>query len=555
MKYDVCVFGGCSLDRIFYQKIDGTYNEQADTIAPGGKGANQAVAASKAGAKTTIITKIGKDDIGRDILSNLSFYNVNISNVEEIDGLDNDYSDIYINIKDKDNDIKRYSGAINSFTPDMIDNYRDVLLSSKIIVCQLKIPKEVTIKLINFCHEHKKTLILTPCRPEKLSVTDQDNLDLIDKIGIITCNKKECQTIFNSDNIEECVKKYPNKLIVTLGSEGLIYHNGKRFVRMPAIETDVVDTTGAGDTLNGNLSAYLAKGMDLKHALRKAMYASAMKLMMKTAQAGMPYLSDLETFIQNKRNKHFEYRDELNFITEQIKYAYESVKYSVYSVKSKKDHTLVTDMDLEIEKYLINKIKEKYPNDNFVTEETYSNNELQNRSWIIDPIDGTIHFIKKDGYFGIQLAFYDESEIKFSVIYLPEKNELFYCGKGLGTFVNNEKILPTDDSPIEQSIVEFSGSINKKYEVKKMCFDKLMNNEGLKVADVLFINCASLAYANLVMKRTDALIISTTDPWDVMPGEFMTKECDYKVIYLDADKSVRLVTKSQEIIDMLLPKE
>lgn len=88
-----------------------------------------------------------------------------------------------------------------------------------------------------------------------------------------------------------------------------------------------------------------------------------------------------------------------------------------------------------------------------------------------------------------------------------------------------------------------------------MCFEKIMNNEGLKVADVLFINCASLAYTNLVMKRTDALIISTTDPWDVMPGEFMTKECDYKVIYLDADKSVRLVTKSQEIIDMLLPKE
>ena len=376
MKYDVCVFGGCSLDQTFFQNMDGSYDEMPNSIAPGGKGANQAVAASRAGAKTTIITRIGKDNIGETILENLKFNLVDTSNVDIVEGLQNDYANIYINIKDKDNDIQRVSGAINSFTVDMIEKYKDALLNSKIIVCQLKVPKEVTEELINFCHENDKILILTPCRPEKLSINDEKNLELIDKISIITCNRKECQTIFGTDDIESCVKKYPNKLIVTLGSEGLMYFNGERIIKMPAIETDVIDTTGAGDTLNGNLSAFLSEGLDLQHALRKAMYASTMKLTTKTAQQGMPYRDDLEEFILSKRNDKFEYSKELALALKMVKEAYYKVKYnSNLKIHSKADTTLVTDADLIIEKYLLGEITKQFPNDNFVTEENYPNNE------------------------------------------------------------------------------------------------------------------------------------------------------------------------------------
>ena len=173
-------------------------------------------------------------------------------------------------------------------------------------------------------------MILTPCRPEKLSYKNESDRELLDKISIITCNKKECETIFETNNIEDCVKKYPNKLIVTLGSDGLMYYNGKRIIHMPAINIDVVDTTGAGDTLNGNLSAFLANGMDLQHALRKAMYASTMKLTQKTAQAGMPYLEDLELFIRNIRNKNFKYREELNLGLTEIKRAYEERNIKIF---------------------------------------------------------------------------------------------------------------------------------------------------------------------------------------------------------------------------------
>lgn len=552
MKYDICVFGGCSLDQTYYQKIDGTYNETPDLISPGGKGANQAVAAAKAGAKTTIISRIGKDDIGDKIINNLTFFGVDTSNIEIENGLSNDYGNIYINLKDKDNEIKRFNGAINSFTKEMVEKYKDVLLNSKIIVCQLKIPKEVTEELINFCHKNKKILILTPCRPDRLSITDPNNIKLIDKISIITCNKQECMTMFNTENIEECVKKYPNKLIVTLGAEGLIYYNGKRIIKMPAIETEIVDTTGAGDTLNGNLSAFLAKGMDLKHALRKAMYASTMKLKVKSAQTGMPFLEDLEIFIRNYRNKDFTYNKELNLILNKIKYAYERVKYKPFEIREKFDSTLVTDTDIEIENYLIDQIKEVYPNDNFLTEEHYPDNKLINRTWIIDPIDGTNHYIKKDGFWGIQLAFYDKEKTRFSVIYLPERKELFYAAENIGVFKNNEKILEIESSPLEYSVIEFGGSISKSFETKEKCLKKLIKDNKLQVANIYHVNSSCISYTNLIQGKTDALILATNKPWDIMPGEFMAQECGIKTSHIDVANNVRLLTNNEEIEKLII---
>ena len=294
MKYDICIFGGCSVDLMFYEKEDGTYNKSPDKIVPGGKASNQAVAASRAGAKVTIITRIGKDKIGETIYNNLKYNEVDTSNIEMIPNLKNDFSEIYIDLETKDNEIIRNNSAINSFTIDMIDKYKDILLSSKLVASQLKVPKDVSDYLINFCYENNKPIIVTPCNPDKLS------LDLIDKISIITANQKECEAIFNTSNIEECVTKYPNKLIVTLGKEGVIYHDGTNIVRLPAILSDnLKDTTGAGDTFNGNLAYCLTHGYSLKDAIVRSQYASSMKVQVPTAQAGMPDKEELDEYIED----------------------------------------------------------------------------------------------------------------------------------------------------------------------------------------------------------------------------------------------------------------
>lgn len=302
MKYDVCVFGGCSLDLTFFADMNGKYRKEPDVIAPGGKGSNQAVAASRAGSRTTIITKLGNDEIGRTILDNLEKNNVDVSNVDIVSKLNNDAAYIFINETDKDNDIKRVTGAIDSFTPDMIDKFSNVLINSKIVMGQMKAPKDVCARLINFCYENKIPLIITPCRPKKIFIGDEGNLDLINKITYITCNRDECIAMFGTDDFESVVSKYPNKIIITLGSEGLIYSNGRNIVHLPAPQKDVVvDTTGAGDTFAGNFASFISQGFSFEDAVDKAQYASSMKIREKTAQAGMPYIDELNVFYNSHK--------------------------------------------------------------------------------------------------------------------------------------------------------------------------------------------------------------------------------------------------------------
>ena len=297
---DITVLGGCSLDQIFYQNQDGSWNDKADIYSAGGKGSNQAVAASRAGASVRIISRLKNDSIGSVILDNLKLNGIDTSCVELVDDIENDTTKIYINKDDRDNEMHRQDDAINSFTPDMIDKYKDQLLSSKLVLAQTKVKKELVIRLIDFCHKYSIPIIITPSKPKKLSITDDyKTKELIDKINYITCNKEECQILFGTDNIEECVTNYPNKLIVTLGRNGVIYHDGNKIIKIPAIKgVKVVDTVGAGDTFCGNFAASLINGCELKEAIYRAQIAAEIKIGQKSAQDGMPYKEQLDEYIK-----------------------------------------------------------------------------------------------------------------------------------------------------------------------------------------------------------------------------------------------------------------
>lgn len=296
--YDVCVVGGASLDRTFRQKIpNGEFEHVCQN--PGGKGSNQAVAAARAGVKVAFISKLGSDIIGEDIVINMVKNHV-APFTKFVVGLNNDLCDAYVSY-DGENELKRQTGAINAFDIDLIETFSNVIQKSTVVMMQLKAKKEFSAYLINYCHKIGKPIILTPCRPEKLVITEKENRDLIDKVSYITCNQKECETIFGTKDIESCVAKYPNKLIVTLGNSGLMYHDGEKIVKIKAIKVkNIVDTTGAGDTLAGNFAALISKGIPLRTALEKASCASAIKIQHETAQKGMPMKAERDKLYETE---------------------------------------------------------------------------------------------------------------------------------------------------------------------------------------------------------------------------------------------------------------
>ena len=305
MIYDICVIGGCALDQTFFSDNEGNYPSKPQVVVPGGKASNQAVAASRAGAKVTIITRLGKDDIGEQILDNLANNRVRTDNVEMIEGLDNDVANIYVEKRKKDRKIQRIIGAIDSFSIDMIERNKKIILGSKVVVAQMKAPKEFSVALINFCYDNNVPIVITPCTPIKLSIDEPGNKELIDKISLITCNKEECEKMFETKDIESCIKQYPNKLIVTEGNNGIRYYDGKNIVHIDAPKIDnIEDTTGAGDTFCGNLVVNLVVYKNsLYDSIYKAQFAASMKLMKKTAQAGMPYKEELEQYIKEYNMK------------------------------------------------------------------------------------------------------------------------------------------------------------------------------------------------------------------------------------------------------------
>lgn len=297
MEKYIVVFGGASLDCI-YKETEKGYLDEPTEIAFGGKGANQAIAASRSGYNVKIITCVANDEFGRKMLKNLSNNGVDVTCAELIDGIQNDIGRINVSLNGE-NEIIRKTGAINAFSTSLVDNYAEIIKNAQMVVAQYKIPKEVSEYLIDFCYKNNVKIVVTPCRPDRLSIKEEKNKEIIDKITYITCNEKEAKIVFDNENIEEIVSKYPNKLIVTLGEKGAIFHNGKEIVKIPAFNIkNVVDTTGAGDTLNGNFVVSLLKGYSIKDSIKFGMASSSIKIQSQSAQKGMPTRHETEKFLK-----------------------------------------------------------------------------------------------------------------------------------------------------------------------------------------------------------------------------------------------------------------
>ena len=129
---------------------------------------------------------------------------------------------------------------------------------------------------------------------------------MIEKITYLTPNEHELSILFPHLTREAALAKYPQKLVVTLGSKGVCFHDGKHEILVPAFKVKPTDTTGAGDTFNGAFAYAILKHLDLKNAIKFGNLAASISVQGCGAQGGMPTLEKMKESEFYEKTWHFE---------------------------------------------------------------------------------------------------------------------------------------------------------------------------------------------------------------------------------------------------------
>lgn len=283
---NIAVVGSISMDLVAVSKKRPKAGEtvigEAFHTIPGGKGANQAVAAARLGANVAMVGAVGNDDYGTVVRKNLENERIFIDYVVPV--TDRTTGIAHIVLAEEDNSIVVVQGANALVNKSVVDCSKDLLVKADMVVLQLEIPLETVKYVLAICEEHNIPVMLNPAPAQVLSE------EILEKATYITPNEHECRIVLNdfTSPIEDLLAKYPNKLLMTEGSNGVRFYNGKEIVHVPSIAVDVVDTTGAGDTFNGALAVALSEGETLQKAIRFANIAGGLSVTKLGAQGGMP---------------------------------------------------------------------------------------------------------------------------------------------------------------------------------------------------------------------------------------------------------------------------
>lgn len=265
-------------------------------VAPGGKGANQAIAAARLGGDVGFIGSIGDDDFGRSIKKSLLDSGVDTARLcvrpNSATGVALIFSEAC-----GENMIVIAAGANDFLLPADIDAAADAIAEASIIVCQFESPAATIERLVNAAKLSRVPVLLNPAPARRMAD------EMVDGIRFLVPNRQELAHLTGLPtrtlaDVEAAAKallvRGAESVIVTLGREGVLRASvaGARVFPAPIVEA--VDTTGAGDTFVGGFAAEWCRTSDVDAAISFAQRAAAYSVTGRGAQASMPWLSDLD---------------------------------------------------------------------------------------------------------------------------------------------------------------------------------------------------------------------------------------------------------------------
>jgi len=193
-------------------------------------------------------------------------------------------------------------------------------------------------------------------------------------------------------------------------------------------------------------------------------------------------------------------------------------------------HDIVTKYDFASERYIIGKIKGRFPGHGIISEE--SNPEIDNGkdTWIIDPLDGTNAFARGVAQFSVSIAYVHSQQLSLGVVYDPIADELFFAQAGHGAFLNNKKIRVSDRKELRGSLAIYSYNVNDTPLATILKDTKAISKAGL----LPWCLCSSaLDGAYVASGRADLNIDRDAHPWDYAAGALIMKEAGAKVTQAD----------------------
>jgi ribokinase len=263
---------------------------------PGGKGANQAVAAARMGGQVVFVCRVGDDVFGSQAVRHFEESGIDTSYIVVDKVLASGVALITVD-RHGENSITVASGANGALSPSDVDAAAEAFKAASVILSQLETPLNTVAHLADLASSQKKLFILNPAPAAELPDA------ILEKVDILTPNEHEAALLtgLTVNDLSDASKaaallreRGPRTVMITMGAEGvMVLHDGKEH-HVPAVKVKPVDTTAAGDVFNGALAVALAEKESMLDAVRFACKAAAISVTRQGAQASAPYRNEIQ---------------------------------------------------------------------------------------------------------------------------------------------------------------------------------------------------------------------------------------------------------------------
>lgn len=270
-------------------------------IAPGGKGANQAVAIARLGANVTFVTKLGMDDFGDQAIENFKKDNIDTSFIFRTGEAPSGVALIFVD-QHGENMIVAVQGANAKLSINDVKKALPAIRSSNALVLQFEVPLDVVDYAVSIAHELQIPIILNPAPGRKVSV------NMIRKVTYLTPNETEAEILTDVKVYDESSAKEAGtrllewgakNVVVTMGKKGAMFVSPEQVELVPAFEVNAVDATAAGDAFTGGLAYAVATGKRPIESVRFANAVAALAVTKMGAQPSMPFINEVQEFLSN----------------------------------------------------------------------------------------------------------------------------------------------------------------------------------------------------------------------------------------------------------------